>query len=292
MEYVKEPSSGDEEWENLAVQAERPGRQRRRRNIFLGFIALCVLAALSIAWSRWGQFDPNMGSQAREKAKIVLSPQEHPLYFWMLLGHIIGASIALAAGVLQLWRGLRTRHPRVHRTVGRVYVFAGVIPATSFALLVEAFYPFSVATAISQVALSLLWLGVTLFGFALRRQGRIAEHRRWMFRSYALTCTVLVELAIDPFVQLLVSTQYHSRLDSNLDIYFQIKDSNENWVGLLIVILVVEGYLEYERMRRPKRLIEPPAVSGEQLPPAAQAAAPEPHESQAEREVESTVSTP
>jgi hypothetical protein len=137
-----------------------------------------------------------------------------------------------------------------------------------------------------------LWLGVTLFGFRMRRQGRIAEHRRWMFRSYALTCSVLVELAIDPFVQLLISTQYHSRLDSNLDIYFQIKDSNENWVGLLIVILVVEGYLEYERMRRPKRLVEPPAVNGGQLPSADRAATPAPRENRAEREVENTISAP
>ncbi|WP_320068811.1 DUF2306 domain-containing protein [Micromonospora sp. RTGN7] len=297
MEHVKDRSSGDspprgEERENLAVQADRPGRPRRRRYVFLGIVAFCILVSLSITWSRWGQFDPNLGSQARERANIELSPEEHPLYYWMLLSHIAGASIALVAGVLQVWRGLRTRHPRVHRTVGRVYVFAGVVPATVLALLVTAFYPFSVATAFSQVALSLLWLGVTLFGLALRRQGRIAEHRRWMFRSYALTCSVLVVIAIDPFVQLLVSTQYHSRLNGNLDIYLQVKESNVNWLGLLISILIVEGYLEYERMRRPKRLIEPPAASGEQLPPAAQAAAPEPHESQAEREVEKTVSTP
>jgi uncharacterized membrane protein len=295
MRYVEEQSSVDsarlsaEEWENQEVQKVRTGKPRRRRNVILTIVGLAVLAALYIAWQRWGHFDPAMGSQAREKAHIQIDSREHPLYFWLLIGHIMGASIALGAGVFQLWRGLRTKHPRIHRNIGRIYVFAGVLPAVFFALVVEAYLPFSVVTAVSQVTLSVLWGGVTIFGFVLRRQGRIAAHRRWMYRSYALTCSVLVELSIDPFVQMLISTQFRSRLDGNLDIYFQVKDSTENWVGLLIVILVVEGYFEYERLRRwggRRRLPVPPSAPGA----STEDVTPSPTEERANGKVGTTVS--
>jgi uncharacterized membrane protein len=245
--------SETEEYDDRTAPAPPPKRGGLGRNIFLGVLALSVAAALLIAWSRWGSFDPNMGSQARDRAHIQFSPAEHPLYFWMLLGHIMGSSIALAAGVFQLVRGIRDRYPRVHRYTGRVYVFAGVIPAVFFALVVEAFWPFSTVTAVSQVALAVLWGFVTIVGFRFRRQGRIEDHRRWMLRSYALTASVLVELAINPFVELLISTQFHTRLNGSMDIYMQAKDSTENWLGLIIVILVVEGYLEREQLRRSRR---------------------------------------
>lgn len=229
--------------------ATHPGSRRWGRDIALGLLAAYALTALVIAWSRWGKFDPAMGSQARERVGISLSPTEHPWYYPMLLLHIVGASVALATCVFQIWPWLRRTHPRVHRYVGRVYVFAGVVPGAIFALVVQAFWPFSVVTAFSQVVMALLWLSVTLYGFVLRRQGRIADHRRWMFRSFALTCTVLVELTINPIVELIINTQLHTRLASSLDIFMQVKDTNENWLGLTICLVAVEWKLERERIR-------------------------------------------
>jgi uncharacterized membrane protein len=228
----------------------RPKRRRLARRFALGFLAFYAFVNLAIVAQRWGQINPNLGSQARAYAHIQLSPSQHPWYFPMLGLHVLGGSIALATCVLQIWPWLRENHPSIHRRIGRVYIFAGVFTSVFFGLIVEIFWPFSVATMLSQVVVLVLWGFVTAMGLRSRRQGLTEEHRRWMLRSFALTVSVLVEVTIDGPLQLLIRTEFHSRLMSNIDAYIQLKDSNENWLGLIIVILCVEGFLERERFRR------------------------------------------
>lgn len=234
----------------------------RGSTIALVVLAVCVVIALYIAWERWGRLDPDLGSQAREIAHIKLSPAEHPWYFPMLFLHILAASVALATSVFQVWPWLRRRFPQVHRNVGRVYIFGGVYPAVFFGLVVQVFWAFSVPTAISQIVPLALWTAVTTCGLVQRRRGRIVEHRRWMLRSFALTALVLIELAIDPFVQLLVRTELHTRLGGNMDIYMQMKDTTENWLGLTIAIISVEWWLERERHRPSATAVEAAAIDG------------------------------
>lgn len=240
---------GGEQPDDPEVVAARTLRRRRWRNFFFGFLAFYVLVNLTTAWLRWGHLDPKMGSQARNAAHIALSPSVHPWYFPALLMHVLGSSIALGLVGLQVWPGLRERYPKLHRMTGRIYIFGGVLPGAFFALLVEVYWPFSVATMLSQVTLALLWLFCTFYGYALRLRGEITDHRRWMLRSFALTCVVLVEVTIDLPVQIIIATELHTRLMSNLDIYFQLKDSNENWIGMFIVLCAVEGFLEWEHRR-------------------------------------------
>ncbi|MGW4393674.1 DUF2306 domain-containing protein [Amycolatopsis nivea] len=227
-----------------------PGGRRRvkGRHVAIVLLALYVVAALVVAWQRWGQLDPDVSSQAREIADIRLDPGQHPWYYPMLLLHVTFSSIALATAVLQIWPWFRRTHPKAHRIVGRVYAFGGVYPAVAFAFVVQGFWAFSVPTAISQVVPLLLWLGTTTYGIVLRRRGRIEDHRRYMLRSFALTCLVLMELTIDLPVQLLIGIQFHSRLHSSMDIYMQLKDTTENWLGLVLMFVVVELWLE----RRPR----------------------------------------
>lgn len=235
------------EQDQSAQHRLKPRRLGRWGRIGLALLVLYAVLNVLLAWYSWGS---SRGSHARELAHIQVSPSEHPFYWPMLGLHVLGGSIALLTCAFQIWPWPRAHHPRVHRRVGRVYAFAGVYPAVLFGLIVEAYWPFSVATALSQVFVMLLWAFVTTMGIVMRRRGLIEEHRRWMLRSFGLTCSVLVELTIDLPLQVLISTEFHSRLGSNLDVYFQLKDSNENWLGLAIIVVVVEGILERERLQR------------------------------------------
>jgi uncharacterized membrane protein len=228
----------------------RPKHRHLAGYIALGILAVYASWAVAVVWQRWGQLNPNQGSQAREYANIVLSPSQHPWYFPMLAGHVLTASVALVTCIFQIWPWLRVNHPSLHRYIGRVNIFVGVFPAVVFGLIVEVFWPFSVATMLSQVFVLALWGFVTAMGLRMGRKGLTEEHRRWMLRSFALTCSVLVEVSIDPALEVIIGTEFHSRLMSSKDIFMQLKDSNENWLGLFIIILCVEGFLERERFRR------------------------------------------
>jgi len=100
--------------------------------------------------------------------------------------HITLAPVALMLLPFQFWKGLRSRRPQVHRWIGRAYGLSILLAGVGSILM-------AFGTTAGPVAawgfgiLGVLWLGSTGYGIWLARQGRIAEHQRWMFRSAALT---------------------------------------------------------------------------------------------------------
>ena len=72
-------------------------------------------------------------------------------YYPLLVAHVIFGSIALLTACLQIWPWLRTRFPDVHRRTGRVYVFAGVLPAGAIGLVIGALTPFGPVLRASNV---------------------------------------------------------------------------------------------------------------------------------------------
>lgn len=100
--------------------------------------------------------------------------------------HIVGGGLALVLGPLQFWRGLRTRHPRVHRWTGRSYLVA--VGIAGLAGLVIA--PVNDAGLVGLVgfgALGVLWLVTGWLGYRAIRRRDVASHRAWMMRNFALT---------------------------------------------------------------------------------------------------------
>ncbi|WP_172293124.1 DUF2306 domain-containing protein [Pseudoruegeria sp. HB172150] len=100
--------------------------------------------------------------------------------------HIFFAPVALALMPFQFWAGLRNRRPAVHRWLGRGYGMAILFSGTGgffIALNTNA----GPVAASGFALLAVLWLATTARGIQLAMARRIAEHRRWMIRSAALT---------------------------------------------------------------------------------------------------------
>ena len=105
-----------------------------------------------------------------------------------LMLHIAGAMVALSLGPWQFVRRLRSRWPRVHRVVGRVYVVA--VLATGLGGLMLA--PTTYTGRLTGLAFALLAVGTlssTAMAFVAIRRRQIARHRVWMIRSYAFIFT-------------------------------------------------------------------------------------------------------
>ncbi|WP_297515072.1 DUF2306 domain-containing protein [uncultured Caulobacter sp.] len=100
--------------------------------------------------------------------------------------HVAGAATALLVGPFQFLGGLRARRPGLHRALGRLYV-AGCL-AGGIGGLVLAFG--STAGPVAAAGFGLLgaaWIVTTVQAFRRALARRIAEHRAWMIRSFALT---------------------------------------------------------------------------------------------------------
>lgn len=147
------------------------------------------------------------------------------------------AATALILGPFQFLTRLRMRAPKVHRTIGKTYVAACLIGAPAGLILAT----HSTAGPIAHWGfgtLAVLWFGATSYAFWLATQGRIAEHRRWMIRSFAMTfaaVTLRLYLPIPPvFLHM-----------SFLDGYRAI-----SWFSWVSNLAVAEVYLNWAVIRR------------------------------------------
>lgn len=160
------------------------------------------------------------------------------LAFWI---HVFTSMLPLLAGFTQFAPRLLGKFPKVHRVMGRVYVFT-VCFVTGPASLVMAFYANGgITSRIAFVILALLWLATTGMGWskALRREW--PAHREWMIRSYALTLSAitlrvwkyLIVFAFEP---------------PPMDVYRLVA-----WLGFVPNLLLAEWWIRRRRGRKAAR---------------------------------------
>jgi uncharacterized membrane protein len=127
-----------------------------------------------------------------------------------LIVHAISASLALLLGPWQFIGSLRRRRPLVHRWMGRTYAIS-LLVATLTAIWIA---PHAAAGHISSagfLGLAFGWIFTTSMGVSAVRKRRVALHRKWMIRSYALTAsaiTLRLYLALIPLLHLRFAIAY------------------------------------------------------------------------------------
>lgn len=104
--------------------------------------------------------------------------------------HLFGGGVALLLAPVQLSVSLRRHWPRLHRIGGGLYtacVLLGGLAGLSLAQHAQGGWP----TRIAFTLLALAWLATTAIGIAHAVAGRHEAHRRWMWRSIALTASAI-----------------------------------------------------------------------------------------------------
>ncbi|KAB8183434.1 DUF2306 domain-containing protein [Microbispora catharanthi] len=107
------------------------------------------------------------------------------LHYYVLVGHIGTAAVALVLGSLQFMPKVRARR-RVHRTLGRVYLLAGVLPS-AVATIPVALWSGRLMTQVGLTTAAVLWLITGGLAYRAARRRDFTAHRNWMMRNYALT---------------------------------------------------------------------------------------------------------
>ncbi len=110
--------------------------------------------------------------------------------------HAVFASLAMALGAFQFSNRLRARYLKVHRVLGYVYVVS-VFLAGPFAIPVAMRVDTLSLVAASAVQ-SFGWMVTTGIALYCVRHGNIAQHRRWMIRSYPFAMVFTVARMLIP----------------------------------------------------------------------------------------------
>jgi uncharacterized membrane protein len=126
----------------------------------------------------------------------------NPLGVPWLFVHVAGAVTALVLGSLQFLPVLRRCAGPPHRWIGRTYVVGCLVGGAAGLILAPGSTAGPIATA-GFGGLAVVWIAANLLGWRAAVQGRYAEHRRWMIRSWALTLAAVTLRLYLPLVGVL-----------------------------------------------------------------------------------------
>jgi uncharacterized membrane protein len=139
-----------------------------------------------------------IGAYALLPVGALVHPDMKPAYearAGAIVLHVFSAVIALALGPFQFHDGLRSRHPRLHRATGRLYLGVGVLVGGLSGLYLAAGAFGGPLARVGFATLALAWLYTGWMAYSAIRAGDVASHRAWMLRNFALT-TAAVTLRI------------------------------------------------------------------------------------------------
>lgn len=122
------------------------------------------------------------------------------LQYAALVTHVFTAAVALVLGPLQFIPKIRARK-RIHRTIGRVYLLAGVLPS-ALAGIPAAVWSGRPITQIGLTTAAILWLITGGLAYRAARRRDFVAHRAWMMRNYALTFLAVTSRLLTPVLLL------------------------------------------------------------------------------------------
>jgi uncharacterized membrane protein len=186
-------------------------------------------------------------------------PPTFVLHYPLLVGHVMVASVAIVAAVLQIWPGLRARRPLLHRRVGRVYVVAAIAAAVC-AMVIGAATPFGPFLAVSNVFLASLWLWFTINGYVAARQRRLADHRRHMISSATLALSIITNRIWTPTLFIALQRLRDSVFGGNAEHYLWFVAGLGAWLGWTVPLLTVRWWLRRKRVT-PSSILQPIDIS-------------------------------
>ena len=180
-------------------------------------------------------------------------PATFALHYPLLVGHVMFGSAAMVTAVMQIWPGLRTRRPALHRRTGRVYVYTA-IPAAVCAMVIGAATPFGPFLAVSNVLLASLWLWFTINGYLAARQRRFVQHRRNMVLSVTLAFSTITNRIWTPVLFIALQPLQDSVFGGNEEHFLWFAAGVGAWLGWTIPFFTVLWWLNRKSVMPPSSI--------------------------------------
>jgi uncharacterized membrane protein len=169
--------------------------------------------------------------------RIDLKPFQLSLFI-----HIVGGILALLLGPLQFSDRLRKKLPRVHRTVGKVYLIAILISAPLAIYLGIAHVLLASKDYVGGVGISSMgfaWLCTAAMAYVAIRNRNFVQHKEWMIRNYVITFGfVTIRLIIELTMK-------------NFTIEFLQIRAIATWASWAFPLLITEFILQYPKLKMP-----------------------------------------
>jgi uncharacterized membrane protein len=155
----------------------------------------------------------------------------HPL---LTLAHILPGLVFVLLGPFQFMAGLRKRRPVLHRWMGRIFLVDALVVGITALIMSPQMAIGGALESAATFTFGVVFLFALGKAFAAIRGRRVAEHRRWMIRGYAIGLAVA---AVRPIVGVFFAT---SRLT-----HFTPHDffGIAFWLGFILSVVAAELWI-------------------------------------------------
>ncbi|MFK0247921.1 DUF2306 domain-containing protein [Amycolatopsis azurea] len=186
-------------------------------------------------------------------------PPGNDLYYPMLVAHVLFGTVAMVTACFQVWPAFRAKYRRGHRITGRIYVFAGALPAGVVGLYIGWHTAVGPSVRVANLVGSVLWIAVTVIGLHMARRRRFADHRRWMSRSFALAMSIVLSRVINIVATIALTPQIDTTFGGSEVLMKYSALGIGPWLGPLLLLVLADFVLD--RRKAPKKRAGEPLTS-------------------------------
>lgn len=168
-----------------------------------------------------------------EVAFLRIKQDEIKLQYYQIafFAHVYTSVFVLLAGFTQFSDGIRRRYRLIHRGIGIVYIGIVLIISAPSGFVMGIHANGGISSQIAFCLLSIFWFYYTLKAFLEAKKGNFEEHKKYMFRSYALA---LSAITLRLWKWIIVSIFE----PAPMDVYRIVA-----WLGWILNLVIVEFYL-------------------------------------------------
>lgn len=105
--------------------------------------------------------------------------------------HVFSSSFIILAGLFQFNRYVIHRKPKLHKSLGYIYILLVLLVSGPAALVMSLYANGGIWAQISFTLLSVIWIYSTAYSFYAISKGKIETHANWLLRSYSLTLSAV-----------------------------------------------------------------------------------------------------
>lgn len=105
--------------------------------------------------------------------------------------HVFTCFICLAAGFTQFSKQVLKNNKRLHRLIGKIYVFNILCVNAPVGLIMGVYANGGIIGKTAFILLDILWFAFTFKAFLFAKKRKFNLHKEYMIRSYALTLSAL-----------------------------------------------------------------------------------------------------
>ncbi|MBD3636672.1 MAG: DUF2306 domain-containing protein [Crocinitomicaceae bacterium] len=166
------------------------------------------------------------------KQDIVFDTVWRPTFYL----HVISGMLVILIGPFQLLKKFRNKYLNLHRKLGKIYAYGILLVAAPTGFIMAFYAEGGYWSTVSFIIMSVLWFYTTLMAVIKVKNKEIIEHKKWMYRSYALSFAAVTLRLLVPLMSLPVISKYLGSTPDERDYVIIVATAWLSWIINLVFV--------------------------------------------------------